>query len=146
MRTPSKSVGNETQLGRYDEWMRQVEKFQLAELPGLESFKNISRVSQERIRDTRADPSGQWTGLSEETIRHMVIEIKLKKRAKRKFDIFLQLQKRNSLDNTTSRRISVRGTQAIGTQTRKYSIGAEAGEMRETVAQMAFWDHEKAEF
>ncbi|OBT67166.1 hypothetical protein VE03_02662 [Pseudogymnoascus sp. 23342-1-I1] len=146
MRTPSESFGNEAQLEEYDEWMRQVEKVQLAELPGLERCENISHVSQERIRGIRADPSGHWAGLSEETIRPMVIETKLKNREKRKYGLFLQLQKRTPLDSATSHRVSVRGTQALQAQAGKYGIGTEAIEMRETVAQLAFLDHEKAEF
>lgn len=123
IRTPSESVSNETQLERYDEWIHQVGKVQLAQFPELESFEKISQVSHEKIRDIRADSSGKWAGLSEETIRHMVIKIKLKKRAKRKYDLFLRLQTRTPLDSTTGRQFSVRGTQMIQGQARKYGTG-----------------------
>ncbi|KFZ14418.1 hypothetical protein V501_03236 [Pseudogymnoascus sp. VKM F-4519 (FW-2642)] len=146
MITPPESVSNEPQPERYDEWMQQAKKVQLEDLPGLESFESISQVSRERIQGLRADPSGKWAGLSEETIRRMVIKTKLKKRAKRKFDLFLRLQKRAPSDTTASPRFSVRRMQMIQAQARKYGIGTEAVEARETVAQLAFWDHEKAEF
>ncbi|OBT85125.1 hypothetical protein VE02_06468 [Pseudogymnoascus sp. 03VT05] len=146
MITPPESVSNETQPGRYDEWMHQVNKVQLAELPGLESFENISQVSQEEIRGIKAGSSGKWAALSEEAIRHMVIKLKLKKRAKRKYDLFLRLQRQAPSDGTTSHRFSVSGMQMIWTQARKYGIGTEAVETRETAAQSAFWDHEKDEF
>jgi hypothetical protein len=146
MITPPESISNELQPERYDEWMQQTKKVQLEDLPGLESFESISQVSQERIQGLRADPSGKWAGLSEETIRRMVIKTKLKKRAKRKYDLFLRLQKRAPSDSTMSPRFSVRGGQMVQAQARKYGIGTEAVEARETVAQLAFWDHEKAEF
>ncbi|OBT78772.1 hypothetical protein VF21_02524 [Pseudogymnoascus sp. 05NY08] len=146
MITPPESVSNETQLERYDEWLHQVNKVRLAELPGLKGFENISHVSHDEIRGIREDSSGKWAGLSEEAIRHMVIKIKLKKRAKRKYDLFLRLQKRAPSDSTTSHQFSARSMQIIRTQARKYGIGTEAVETRETVAQLAFWDHEKDEF
>lgn len=119
---------------------------QLEDLPGLESFESMSQISQERIQGLRADPSGKWAGVSEETIRRMVIKTRLKKRAKRKYDLFLRLQKRAPSDSTTNPRFSLRGVQMIQAQARKYGIGTEPVEARETVAQLAFWDHEKAEF
>ena len=138
MRTPSESVSNGTQLELYDEWIHQVGKVQLAQFPELESFEKISQVSQEKIRDIRADSSGKWAGLSEETIRHMVIKIKLKKRAKRKYDMLLRLQTRTPSDSTTGRQFSVRGTQMVQGQARKYGIGTEAVGVRESVSQLAF--------
>ncbi|KFY87246.1 hypothetical protein V500_07049 [Pseudogymnoascus sp. VKM F-4518 (FW-2643)] len=145
-RTPSESVSNETQQERYDEWIHQVGKVQLAQFPELESFENISQVSQEKIRGIRADSSGKWAGLSEETIRHMVIKIKLRTRAKRKYDLFLRLQTPTPSDSTTGRQFSVRGTQMVQGQARKYGIGTEAVGARESVSKLAFWDHERAGF
>lgn len=126
--------------------MYEVDKVQLAELQGLEIYVNISQVSQEKIRGLRADSSGKWAGMSEETIQNMVIKKKLKKRAKRKYDLFVQLQKRSPLGSTAGRLISVKEMQTISAHARKYGVRTEAMEMRETIAQLAFWDHEKAGF
>lgn len=87
IRTGLESVSNETRLELHDEWRQQAEKVQIVE-PQLKRFENVSRVSEQRIKDIRASSGGEWVGTSGETIPHTVIKLKLKKRARGKHDQF----------------------------------------------------------